>query len=61
MGRCGTLLEWGSYAAECLLAAALQHDVSAEDHGADSEDCTCRGGSDELEVLGLAAVEEAGG
>jgi hypothetical protein len=54
------LLEWGSYVAECVFEAALQHDVPAADHGSDSEDSTGGGGSDELEVLGLAAVEKAG-
>jgi hypothetical protein len=47
------LLEWGSYLAECLFAAALQHDVSAADHGADCEDGSCWGGFDELEVLNI--------
>jgi hypothetical protein len=54
------LLERGSYVAECVFETALQHDVSAADYGADSEDGSGWGGSDELEVLSLAAVEEAG-
>ena len=37
--------------AECVFAAALQHDVSAADYGADCEDGSCWGGFDELEVL----------
>jgi hypothetical protein len=60
MGLGLALLERRSYAAECFFEVALQHDVSAADHGADCEDCSCWGGCDELEVLGLAAVEEAG-
>jgi hypothetical protein len=43
---------------ECVFEAALQHDVSAADYGADSEDGSGGGGSYKLEVLGLAAVEE---
>ena len=54
------MLEWGSDAAECLFEAALQHDVSAADHGSDPEDGSGRGGFNELEILGLAAIEEAG-
>jgi hypothetical protein len=46
------LLERGSCAAECLFAAALQHDVSAADYGEDCEDGSCWGGFDELEILG---------
>ena len=47
-------------AAELPVAAALQHDVSAEDHGADSEDGAGRGGCDELEILATAGAPCAG-
>ncbi len=45
------LLERRSHTAQCLLAAALQHHVPAEDSGADQEDRAPGSGFDELAIL----------
>ena len=45
--------------AKRIFASALQHDVPAEDHGTDRQDCTGGSGCNELEVLVKRRIHSA--